>query len=453
MARRWAVALRAVSFYEDRQRLRTQFAHYYRPEPSELERIWKSAVIALDANILLNLYRYTASTRDELLSVLGGIKERLWVPHQAVYEYFENRFEVMEHRRRLFDGARLELKKSRSVLEELYTSPVKQGAERQAKVDGAWAELESYIDAGAGEVFPPTADLSGDPILAALTELLDGRVGGPYDKDRKAEVLREAAARYASRTPPGYADANKPGENKFGDVVLWLQLLEHARDRGTPVIFVTDDVKEDWWSRAGGKTIGPNPALVEEMKVFAGQSFWMYRAAAFMQYAGSLSDQTPSGSAIEEIEDLRPLQEGARAGESALPSRVTAYVDERREEILRAKRRREAELAAIDVEYADTTKPGVREELLARRRGIVRAFEVQDRELMRLLELEEAVPAAGGSRELTLSSAFYDAPGVARDPATAVWSVPGYTEYAKASEAQLPRPEVTAAADDQAEAK
>src|SRR5207244_2596557 len=99
-------------------------------------------------------------------------------------------------------------------------------------------------------------------------------------------VLKEAAARYAKGIPPGYADATKPGDNKYGDAVLWIQLLEHARTRAAPIIFVTDDVKEDWWTRVAGRTVGPRPALVEEMGSVAGQAFWMYRAAAFMQYAG-----------------------------------------------------------------------------------------------------------------------------------------------------------------------
>ncbi len=414
--------------------MRSHFAHYYRPSATDLETIWKDAVIALDANVLLNLYRYTVSTRDELLSVLRAIQDRLWIPHQAAFEFFENRLEVMEHQRLLFDRARLELKKTRSVLEQLYTSPVMEGAERKAKTEGAWAELQTYIDAGAAEAILPTAEVNEDPVLAALTEVLDARIGEPYGRDRMKEVLKEAATRYTNRIPPGYADATKPEDGKYGDAVLWMQLLEHAREQAAPIIFVTDDVKEDWWTRVAGRTVGPRPALVEEMRGFAGQSFWMYRAAAFMQYAGATVDQSPSGSAIEEVEDLRPLaQESAFRSSSALAAQIADYVRDRRTTIHRGKRRREGDLAAVDAAYADTTDESLREDLVAQRQAIIRTLEAQDRELMRIRGLEDVISATLGRVELGATGAFYDAPGVARDAAPAVWSVPGFSEHIMAS--------------------
>ncbi len=33
--------------------------------------VWKNALFVLDTNVLLNLYRYQAGTRDELLNVLS----------------------------------------------------------------------------------------------------------------------------------------------------------------------------------------------------------------------------------------------------------------------------------------------------------------------------------------------------------------------------------------------
>lgn len=414
--------------------MRSHFAHHYRPSPTDLESIWKGAIVALDANVLLNLYRYTVSTRDELLSVLGAIQERLWIPHQAASEYFENRLEVMDHQRQLFDRARLDLKKTRSALEQLYTSPVKEGTERKAKAESAWIELESYIDAGAAEAILPTADIGEDPVLAALTELLVARVGEPYGKDRMAEVLKEASARHANRIPPGYADATKPDDRKFGDVVLWMQLVEHAREQDAPMIFVTDDAKEDWWARVGGRTVGPRPALVEEMRSAAGQSFWIYRAAAFMQYAGDAFDRSPSGSAVEEVEELPPLaQEPGFEPSSSPEAKIAEYVRDRRATIHRIRRRREADLAALDAAYADATDQSIRENLVAERRAIVRTLEAQDRELMRIRELEDAVSPTLGRADISVAPAFYDAPGVARDAAPAVWSVPGYTERATGS--------------------
>ena len=53
--------------------------------------IWEKAVIVLDTNILLNLYRYSESTRDNIIEVMEAFKDRLWMPYQVGIEYFNNR--------------------------------------------------------------------------------------------------------------------------------------------------------------------------------------------------------------------------------------------------------------------------------------------------------------------------------------------------------------------------
>ena len=63
--------------------MREHFGHYYQRSDAELVEIWTHAIVVLDANVLLNLYRYTPSTRDELLSVLRKTREQLWLPHQG----------------------------------------------------------------------------------------------------------------------------------------------------------------------------------------------------------------------------------------------------------------------------------------------------------------------------------------------------------------------------------
>ena len=68
--------------------------HYPEFKPlsaDEIDAIWKGAIIVLDTNILLNLYRYSEETRDDVLSVMEKMKDRLWMPYQVGLEYFNNR--------------------------------------------------------------------------------------------------------------------------------------------------------------------------------------------------------------------------------------------------------------------------------------------------------------------------------------------------------------------------
>lgn len=58
----------------------------------------------------------------------------------------------------------------------------------------------------------------------------------------------EAGSRFEHRLPPAYMDEGKP-KNKYGDLIIWFELLEHSRvnvEKYTKVIFLTNDVKADW---------------------------------------------------------------------------------------------------------------------------------------------------------------------------------------------------------------
>ena len=71
------------------------FPGYYRPTIKEFSNLWNSCLFVLDANVLLNLYRYSQETSDELIQILKQVSGRLWVPHQAAFEYQKNRLQII----------------------------------------------------------------------------------------------------------------------------------------------------------------------------------------------------------------------------------------------------------------------------------------------------------------------------------------------------------------------
>jgi len=46
------------------------FPGYYRPTEEEFSEHWKNCFFVFDANVLLNLYRYTPATSEPLLTIL-----------------------------------------------------------------------------------------------------------------------------------------------------------------------------------------------------------------------------------------------------------------------------------------------------------------------------------------------------------------------------------------------
>lgn len=50
--------------------MRELFPGYYRKTDAEIKKIWEEGVIVFDANVLLNLYRYSDATRKTLLELI-----------------------------------------------------------------------------------------------------------------------------------------------------------------------------------------------------------------------------------------------------------------------------------------------------------------------------------------------------------------------------------------------
>lgn len=111
--------------------------------------------------------------------------------------------------------------------------------------------------------------------LDELINLFDGKVGESLEQDEISKICKEGIERYEKGIPPGYKDQAKKEiinfnglefEAKYGDLIVWKQIIKHARDnKKSKVIFVTDDNKEDWWYVLGGKNIGARAELKNEL--------------------------------------------------------------------------------------------------------------------------------------------------------------------------------------------
>ena len=117
---------------------------------------------------------------------------------------------------------------------------------------------------------------------------------------------KEIDQRFRLQIPPGYRDEKtKPeGFNKYGDGILWFQLIDYTKTQGKSLIFITDDRKDDWWKMEGSKTIGPHRRLVREMLQEGGISFYMYHPDRFMEYAKDYLGLRVKQEAIDEVRDV-----------------------------------------------------------------------------------------------------------------------------------------------------
>jgi hypothetical protein len=292
------------------QIMRKTFPGYYRPTEDEFYELWKTCLFVLDANVLLNLYRYSQGTSGSFTAILDQISDRLWVPHQAALEYQQRRLDVIAQQAKAYDEIQELLDETQNKLENRFRGfqrhPLIDADRLLKKIARAFTAINKELNKRKQE-HPDL--LENDHLKDTITSLFEGKVGPPYSQEQLDEIYKRGQKRYEREVPPGYLDGNKEGVRKYGDLVLWFQVIDKAKETKEPIILVTDDRKEDWWLRFKGQTIGPRPELVEEILSQAGVSFYMYQADPFMEHVRKYLERQVKQEAIDEVRDVRRRDE------------------------------------------------------------------------------------------------------------------------------------------------
>lgn len=290
--------------------LRQIFRGYYRPTDEEFSELWNNCIFIPDANVLLNIYRYSPATCDTLISIFKEISERLWIPHQAASEYHNQRLNVIGQQESAYENIKSELrnlqKKNEQQLNSFSQHPFINVKKFTDMMKDTLTEIENELDE-CKKKHPNLLDT--DELRDNITTLFRGKVGTSYLPDKLKELYDLGGKRYENEIPPGFLDEGKGDEKKFGDLIIWFQVIEYAKSNKKPIVFITDDRKEDWWLKFKGKTIGPRPELIDEIYSEAGVDFYMYQTEQFMTFAQKFIKGVVNKEAIEEIQEIKQFDE------------------------------------------------------------------------------------------------------------------------------------------------
>jgi hypothetical protein len=240
-------------------------------------------------------------------------------------EFHRNRLSVIYAQEQIIDQIRKNATAARNKLmadaEGLRHHPVIDRQKLADAVTAGFSLIDDYLDGIKNEpLLSIRTAASEDPILDAITELLDGKVGQDYDPDQQKRVTGEGRERIKAERPPGYADAKKGDDRAVGDYILWRQLLDEAARRKKPVLLITNDQKEDWYRRLHGVTIGPRIELVEEMRAEADVPFTAETLARFVDTVPVRLKSTVKDNTVSEVRRLdEERRASAREEADALP--------------------------------------------------------------------------------------------------------------------------------------
>jgi len=299
--------------------MKETFFEFYSPDKKKLREIWEKGLITLDANALLDLYRYSAKTRNAFLKILEKKKDRIWISHQFAFEYHNNRLKVIDEQKRAYQDVINILNEALNKLNEHAKHPFLKIRENKNKIESIVKKIEKL-----GMKHPDW--FQKDETCHQITKLFKGKVGKPYSEDRIEEICNEGETRYANEIPPGYKDRGKKDLNrvrKFGDLIGWFQIIDKAKQTNKNIIFITGERKEDWWWRVAGKTISPRCELIREIYDKAGAMFRIYSIKNFLEHTRPEHKKIVDEKVIEEVRRI----EEAISKEAEVSQKVSSSVE------------------------------------------------------------------------------------------------------------------------------
>lgn len=305
--------------------MRNMFPGYRKPDEDEFNLLWSEGLFVFDTNVLLNFYNYPVELRNLYSLVIQKLGGRIWIPFHVSLEFHRNRFLRVKNSRKLTDELLAQIEsRSNEILRDVEKVEFERRglklndvSQRISLLQDAHSRLNEMVQ-GVRDSLPEVS--LDDPIYNEICDLFSERVGeAPKDQTDLDSLLEDAERRYEMRVPPGFLDASKGDEEfrdrgvcykkKFGDLIIWRQILDHVRVNSLRnLVFITGDRKEDWWWVESGKTLGPLPELIQEAASAGAALFWMYPADQFLKYAEEyLKVSNVTDAAVEQVREVSAL--------------------------------------------------------------------------------------------------------------------------------------------------
>lgn len=273
--------------------MKENFIGFYTPTEVEINDAWENGKFVFDTNTLLNLYRYSKPTRNDFLLSLNVIKENLFLPHQIGFEFHNRRISTIKDLNGSYDKL---FNKISTHLGTQFSEILKDfNSNRHPSIDIIAIDKikKSFINKINNELKKQQIKhenfLETDIILEQVEAIFDKKMGKQFSLKELNEIYTEGKERYEHKIPPGYKDAatKKDQGNKavYGDLIIWKEVINYSKAENKPIIFVTDDGKEDWWRKEGGSILGPRPELIQEFFELTKNRILIYSHNMFLKYA------------------------------------------------------------------------------------------------------------------------------------------------------------------------
>lgn len=271
-----------------------------------------NSIVVFDTSALLNVYRYSLVSSKRIFNYIKKYEDKIWIPSQVKKEFYKNKEKVRSiNLYKNLDNKlirHVETKRDELLvqLSEYEKKRFSKFSELKNQLEAKFLDMSTIIKAYKKEIAEETGVYKDfiEEVDSFLDSLLKSdKVSKEMNMVELLEVLKEGELRYRYNLPPGYEDAkNKEGIDKFGDLIMWKEILKKTSEINKKhIIFVTSDTKPDWFRKNNhNQVLNPREELISEFDhYYAEKELIIIPFENFIEELSDLSNQSDRDLLLE----------------------------------------------------------------------------------------------------------------------------------------------------------
>ena len=241
----------------------------------------------------MDVFRSSEDGYKDLIKIFTKLREQIWIPYQVAVEYHKNLNKTIEDQYKKYDKPLDLLNKFEESVKKTREHPF---IEYEDEINILRKRLNEGKEKLKNLILKNTkAD--------EISKILGKNIGDKFTEKELLKLYKDAAGRYKDNIPPGFEDENKSTKNKYGDFLIWKELLNKSKKEKKNIIFVTNDIKCDWFVSYINNTKIPHPLLKKEFKEFTTKDIYIYSLDDFLKEVNKRKNTEVKKETITEIKN------------------------------------------------------------------------------------------------------------------------------------------------------
>jgi len=242
-------------------------------EKQHFNELWDDSTLILDTSFVGLIKQSNPNQSKVMMDILSNRLNNIWIPNHVVQEYEQikesDRFKTGPNGRmdafyrRFSSLSGNEITDIKAVRNSLVKEMEREGHRELARIimelpdENLFLNLLSEIEGGKEKVWAEFMELINTGAFDQFWSELVKKSGRPFTEDELRVIKADGNFRYHAvpPIPPGYKDKNKTEEKRYGDLIIWKQILAQIGTDDGSYIFVIADKKPDWFERDQNKIV------------------------------------------------------------------------------------------------------------------------------------------------------------------------------------------------------